>query len=111
MRDMAVRVLGRLEEFNPESDSVTEYVECASTYSEANEVPANKKVPVFSSAVGRKTYTLLRSLLSPTLPQDRSYDDIVDALKKHYEPKPLVIAGRIHFHRGTKPQESLSRTT
>ena len=36
----------------------------------------------FLSAVGGKTHTLLRSLLSPTLPQDRSYEDIVDTLKK-----------------------------
>ena len=38
----------KLEEFNPESDSVTEYVEHASIYFAANEVPADKKVPVFS---------------------------------------------------------------
>ena len=61
-------------------------------------MPTDKKVPVFLSAVGGKTYTLLRSLLSPTLPQDRSYDDTVDALKKHYESKPLVIAERFHFY-------------
>ena len=97
--DMAAQVLRRLEEFNPESDSVTEYVERAGIYFEANEVPVDKKITVFLSAVGGKTYTLLRSLLLLTLPQDRLYDDIVDALKKHYEPKPLVIAERFHFHR------------
>ena len=95
---MAAQFLGRLEEFNSESDSVTEYVEHAGIYFEANKVPTNKKVPVFLSAVGGKTYMLLRSLLSPTLPQDRSYHNIVDALKKHYEPKPLVIAEQFHFH-------------
>ena len=63
-------------------------------YFEANEVPTNKKVPVFLSAVDGKTYTLLRSLLSLTLPQDRSYDDIVNTLKRHYEPKPLVTVDR-----------------
>ena len=57
-----------------------------------------RRHPVFLSVVGGKTYTLLRSLLSPTLPKDRSYDDIVDALKKHYESKPLVIAEWFHFH-------------
>ena len=43
--DMAARVLGRLEEFNPESDLITKYVERAGIYFEANEVPADKKVP------------------------------------------------------------------
>ena len=96
---MATPVLGRLEEFNPEFDSVTEYVERAGIYFEANEVPVDKKVPVFLSAVSEKTYTLLCSLQLPTLPQNRSYDNIMDALKKHYEPKPLVMAELFHFQR------------
>ena len=42
---------------------------------------------------------LLRSLLTPELPQSLKYDELVDLLKQHYEPKPLVIAERFHFHR------------
>ena len=37
--------------------------------------------------------------MSPNLPKDKSYADLVAALKKHYEPTPLVIAERFHFHR------------
>ena len=49
--------------------------------------------------VGSTTYEVIRSLLAPTLPQDKTYDEIVEVLKAHYAPKPMVIAERFHFHR------------
>ena len=42
---------------------------------------------------------MLRNLLAPTLPKDKTLDEIVDVLTKHYEPKTLVIAERFQFHR------------
>ena len=42
---------------------------------------------------------LLRNLLVPTLPKDKTLDEIVDVLTKHYEPKTLVIAECFQFHR------------
>lgn len=48
--------------------------------------------------MGSQMYTLLKNLVSPTLPKDELYEDLVDALTKHYEPKQLEIAKRFHFH-------------
>ena len=48
--------------------------------------------------IGSKYYSLLRSLVAPDRPSDKSYDDLVAVLKKHFEPKPIVIAERFHFH-------------
>ena len=58
----------------------------------ANKVAEDDKVPVFLSVLGGRTYSLLRDLLAPTLPQDVAYDRLVETLKKHYEPQPVVIA-------------------
>ena len=33
------------------------------------------------------------------LPQEKSFADLVETLKRHFEPKPVVIAERFHFHR------------
>ena len=60
----------------------------------ANNIPAEKKVPVFLSIVGGTTYGLLRNLLAPANPKDKSFKEIVDMLKAYFEPKPLVIAER-----------------
>ena len=58
-----------------------------------------KKVPVLLSVIGAATYSLLRNLVSPLLPKDVSYKDLSSKLKSHFEPQPIVIAERYHFHR------------
>ena len=51
-----------------------------------------KKVAIFLSTTGSKTYSLLQNLLTPTLPKDKSFDEIVEVLEKHFDPKPLEIS-------------------
>ena len=95
----ANHMFGHIQEFQPDSDSINAYIERMNLFFVANDVPDEKKVAVFLNVIGGKTYALLRSLLSPQLPQSKSYSELVDSLKRHYEPKPLVIAERFHFHR------------
>ena len=94
--------VGRLSEFDPRNDSITAYVERVNLYFAANDVADGKKVPVFLSAIGPKTYALLRSLTTPAAPAEKSFAEIVEILKGHFEPKPLVIAERFNFHRRTQ---------
>ena len=65
----------------------------------ANGVEDDKKVPVFLSIVGSKTYSVLRNLVAPTLLQEKTLAQLVVILKSHFEPKPVIIAERFHFHR------------
>ena len=90
---------GRIQEFIPESESFSTYVERLQLFFEANDVSDGKKVPVLLSVIGAKNYALLRSLSAPTLPREKSFDDIVQIFTQHFEPKPLIIAERFHFHR------------
>ena len=96
---MAARTFGQLPEFHPESESISAYVERADLFFTANDIPNEKKVSVFLTVIGANAYTRLRSLLSPELPRTKSYEHLVETLKRHYEPKPLIIAERFHFHR------------
>ena len=41
----------------------------------------------------------MRDLLLPQQPKDKSLDELMGTLKRHFEPKPVVIAERFHFHR------------
>ena len=64
-----------------------------------------KMIPVFLCIVGGTTYRLLRNLLVLASPKDKSFKEIVDTLKAHFEPKLLVIGERFHFHRNQNFEE------
>ena len=65
----------------------------------ANRVVTENRVAVLLSVIGNKAYGLLRNLLSPNKLAEQSYNTLVSALQKHFEPKPIVIAERFHFYR------------
>lgn len=46
-----------------------------------------------------KTYDTLWSLLASTLPQDKTFPELLVILKENCDPKPLVIGERFHFYR------------
>ena len=89
----------KLSEFHPEAEGISAYLERVELFFTANSIADDKKVAVFLSVVGGKTYSLLRDLLAPEKPQDKSLPVLFQKLKEHYEPKPLVIAERFYFHR------------
>ena len=80
-------------------DSLTAYIERVKLFIQANGIEDARKVPVLLSMIGGKTYDLLRNLLSPADPKDKTFDELVEVLKGRFEPKPLVIAERFHFHK------------
>ena len=60
-------------------------------------IAEDKVVLTLLTVIGSKQYSLLQGLVSPELPKDKSYDDLVDLLKKHFDPEPIVIAQQFHF--------------
>ena len=107
---MATRTnIGQIQQFHPDSESFAAYVERVEHFLMANDIPAEKEVPIFLSVVGGTTYQLLHNLLVPASPKDKSFKEIVDTLKVHFEPKPLVIAEKFHFHcRNQNSEESVA---
>jgi len=91
--------VGRLTEFRPDKEKVSDYLDRVALYFEANGVVAAKQVPVLLTAIGGETYALLTSLVSPAKPRDKSFRELSDFLKRHFQPPPIVIAERYHFHR------------
>ena len=51
----------------------------------------------------------MRSLLSPTKPQEKTFAELEAKLKKHFELKKIIIAERFNFHRRNQaPDESIT---
>ena len=58
---------GRMDEFRPDNESIDAYLERIDLYFKANfdEMSDAKKVSIFLSVLGGKTYSILRDLLAP----------------------------------------------
>ena len=95
---------GRLEEFLSEKETITNYLERVGIIFLANGIADEKKVPVFLSVAGGSIYALLHSLLVPAKPQEKSFAELVAKLKKHFEPRKLVIAEPFNFHKKSVPR-------
>ncbi|KAI4887000.1 hypothetical protein NFI96_027939, partial [Prochilodus magdalenae] len=92
-------LLGHIDTYDEAAEQWSTYVERFEHFIEANDVPAAKKAAVFLSVIGATTYSLLRSLLAPDKPGDKSYKELVDTLESHFSPKPIIIAERFRFHK------------
>ena len=57
-----------------------------------------KKVATLLTLVGSETYILLKSLLSPQLPSEFTFDEITSKLINHLKPRRLTVAERFKFH-------------
>ena len=95
---MAGRV-GKIGEFDAALEEWGSYMERVTHYFAANGIEADKQKDTFLCCIGRDTFGLLRTLVAPAKPGDKTYKELVDALTAHLAPKPLVIAERFRFHK------------
>ena len=91
--------IGSMESF---SESITVYLESVQLYLSTNAITEDRHVPVLLSLIGSKTNALLRSLVAPAKPGDKSFAELTRCLTDHFDPKPLVIAERFHFNQRTQ---------
>ena len=100
---------GKLEEFDSEKEEWQLYMERLDQYFLANGITdAAKQKAIFLSVCGSKTYSLLRGLVHPEKPGDKSLHDLQKVLTEHYTPRPTIIVERFKFHnRMRKEGESI----
>ena len=90
---------GKLQEFQPESDSIKSYLQRVTLYFEAHEIDTKKQVAVLLSSIGAPICTLLSDLLAPATPGEKSLEAVSKALLDHFDPKCSIITERFHFHK------------
>ena len=103
-------VLGKVDKFDCTKEDWTQYVEHPDHFFVANDIAdAGKKRAVLLSVVGSSTYVLLRNLVQPAKPGDKTYAELVAKLKDHYNPTPSETIQRSRFNsRVRKPGESVA---
>ena len=109
---MATNLMGQMEPYELDrGEEWTTYIERLEQFFVANKITeAKQKVAVLLTVIGSKSYGLLRNLVSPAKPAEKKFEDIVEVMKNHLNPKPLIIAERFKFHRRNQGEnESISQ--
>uniref|UniRef100_A0A1A8BW73 Zgc:165409 n=1 Tax=Nothobranchius kadleci TaxID=1051664 RepID=A0A1A8BW73_NOTKA len=101
--------IGTLVAFDPKSQTWDEYTEILEQFFAANEIDdGEKQRAILISVVGAATYSLMRNLLSPAKPKDKTFQELVLLMKNHFDPKPSEIVQRYKFDsRSRKPDETV----
>ena len=92
-------LIGQIGEFDNTTDQWLSYKERLEKFIAANDVAAEKHVPVLMSVIGGRTYELLRTLTAPQRPAGKTFVELCTILENHLAPRPLVIAERFRFHK------------
>lgn len=99
--------LGILKEFQ-EGENWTEFTERLEQYFLANDIEDNgKKRAILLTVCGSATYSLMKNLLAPAKPTDKSFSELVTLVKNHHQPKASIIVSRFKFHTSTREPEQL----
>ena len=87
--------LGKIDKFIPATGDWTQYIERMNQFFIANEISEEpRKKAILLSLCGAGTYSLLRNLVAPAKPSDKSYDELVRVMNEHQNPKLSVIVER-----------------
>ena len=100
---------GKLEEYDSQEEW-SQYIERLEFYFEANGVDdEDKQRAILLSVCGSKTYKLIRNLITPRKPSEKTFAELVEFVQQHQHPKPSAIVQRFKFNtRFRKPGESIA---
>ena len=91
--------LRKVDEFDASKEEWSQYEEQLTPFFQANHINvAGKKRVVLLSVVGPVTYKLLRNLLAPVKPGEKTYGELVATLSAHYSLPLSEIIQRFKFH-------------
>ncbi len=102
---MATPVVGTLGSFDSTVETWEQYAERMGHFFAANDITdGGRQRSILLSEVGPVTYTIISSLLSPEKPGAKSFSELVELLKTHFNPEPSEIVERFKFHTRIRQQ-------
>ena len=102
---------GQMGEFNSQREDWMSYSERLQEYFTANNIKsAKKKKAILLSMVGAETYRLIRSLVAPEKPKEKTFEQLVKLVQKHHQPTPSAIVQPYTFNSQTQGTEETVAT-
>ena len=86
-------MFGKIEEFDTATGKDwIQYIERMEYYFQANKITeGDTKRAILNSTMGEKAYKLTRSLISPAKPNNKSFGQLVEAMRGHLCPQTSKI--------------------
>ena len=90
---------GEVEGICPDQEGWDQYIERLEHYFSANGITdSGKQRAILLTVIGAKAYSLLRNLVSPAKPGDKTLAELCILMQKHYNPAPSEIVQRYKFN-------------
>ena len=106
---MASNTIRCITKFNSYNEKIVAYLERVQLFFTTNGNREEKQVPILLTVIGSTTYASLSNLVAPDKHKDKSFCDLSEVLRRHFDLRPLVTAKRFHFHhRDQAPDKSIS---
>ena len=94
---------GKIGEFSSQREDWLGYSERLEEYFIANDIESSdKKKAILLSVVGAETYQLIRSLVAPAKPKEKTFDELVKLVQEHHQPILSAIVQRYKFNSRTQ---------
>lgn len=101
--------VGKIGQFDVEKDNWDSYVDRLGQYFVANDVKPAVQVATLITVIGGDAYDLMVNLCTPVKPSEKTYNELVEIMKGHLQPKPSVLAERFKFRqRNQRNEESVA---
>lgn len=94
--------LGKIAEFDPKSQNFESYLKRFELFVQANDIEEEKKLAVFLTVIGTEAYELLKNLVVPAAPREKTYEEANRFLTEHYSPRSSLIAECCRFNKRTQ---------
>ena len=96
---------GVVSPFNGNEEDWIDYAERLENYFVANDIADEaKRRAILLNGVGPSTYRLIKTLCLPRSAKDFKFEELVERVRTHFDPKPPVIVKRFEFN--TRKQRS-----
>ncbi|KAL0869007.1 hypothetical protein ABMA27_007328 [Loxostege sticticalis] len=89
--------IGKIGDFDITTGNWSAYAERIEMYFLANKIAEEMKLPTLIAVMGEPAYELLATLASPAKPSTLKYQQALDLLQTHLQPKPSTLAERYRF--------------
>ena len=96
--------IGRVEPYNLLNGNWDAYVRRVNQFIMLNNIDKSLEVATLVTVVGAECYDLMCDLCAPSIPETKSYDDLVKLVKEHLEPERSEIAERHIFRQRVQRQ-------